>query len=116
MEYIRDKCCGEISGKNLCAREIRILEEYDMENHTEFCRTLKVYLENRQSPVKTAQKLYIQRGTLNYRLKRIQELTGIDFSDYERILYLMFSYVLIYDKVFTRRKADTDDNDCKREK
>lgn len=95
MDYIRDRCCSEISGQNLCAKEIRVLKDYDIRNNTEFCRTLQVYLENRQSPVKTAKELFIQRGTLNYRLKRIQHLTKIDFSDRKKIEYLMFSYLLL---------------------
>lgn len=95
MPYIKDQCCKEIAAKNLCAEEIMTLWEYDKKNKTELCRTLEIFLEEDKSPVQASRVLFIQRGTLNYRLKRICELTGLDFNDKEQLSYISFSYMLL---------------------
>ncbi|WP_456298190.1 helix-turn-helix domain-containing protein [Blautia producta] len=38
--------------------------------------------------------MYIHRNSLLYRLKRIEELTGIDLDNEEIRLHLMLSYLL----------------------
>lgn len=98
LDYILDKCCSELPAGFLCAEEIRILNQYDADNNTDLNRTLKTFLKNNQNSVHTAKELYIQRGTLQYRLKRIQQLTGIRFDHPERLLYLMISYAMNEEK------------------
>ena len=94
LDYFLDKGSEEIPPEQMCASELQVLLEYDRRNHTELYRTLRVYLENRQNAVKTAKDLYIQRGTLLYRLARIQKLTRLDFEKYERLLYVGLSYLM----------------------
>lgn len=52
------------------------LIEYDREQGTELVKTLQVYLECDRSPSRTAELLFIHTQTVNYRIARIQELTG----------------------------------------
>jgi purine catabolism regulator len=46
--------------------------------------------------IKTAADLFIHRSTMNYRLERIKELTGIDFKDPDKVLYLSISMHLLF--------------------
>lgn len=94
LEYVIEKSSEEIKAEHLIAPELKILLDYDRKHDTELCRTLKCYLDNRQSPVLTAKKLFIQRGTLNYRIKRIRQLTKLNLNDWKVLLKLQLSYAM----------------------
>lgn len=68
-----------------------ILKEYDRKNHTDLLNTLEVYLTCERNYVRTAERLFIHRNSLLYRLKRIEELTDIDLEDPDVRLYLILS-------------------------
>ncbi|MBR2223253.1 MAG: helix-turn-helix domain-containing protein [Christensenellaceae bacterium] len=103
LSYFIDKGTEEIDAERICAEEIRILQKYDKENDTQLCRTLRCYLRNKENASKTAKELFIQRGTLLYRLSRIEKLAGIRFDNYEQILFLHLSFHIL-DRI---TKADT---------
>ncbi len=48
---------------------------YDREHEAELVRTLQVYLETDRSPTVTAERLYLHKQTVSYRITRIQQLT-----------------------------------------
>ena len=50
--------------------------EYDREQGTELIKTLQAYLECDRSPSRASELLFIHTQTVNYRINRIQELTG----------------------------------------
>jgi purine catabolism regulator len=52
------------------------LLEYDRQQGTELIKTLQVYLECDRSPSRTSELLFVHTQTVNYRMSRIQELTG----------------------------------------
>jgi purine catabolism regulator len=57
----------------------RVLEpvlEYDREHGTELVRTLQTYLECERSPKRAAKRLFIHNQTVNYRISRVEQLTG----------------------------------------
>lgn len=55
--------------------------EYDEKHNTNLCQTLKNYFKNNLNKVKTAQKMYIHRNTLNYRLKSIEKITNYNLNN-----------------------------------
>lgn len=59
---------------------IQKLSEYDRENNTQLIETLRTYLDENENTHKTAAKMHIHLNTLNYRLKRMTDITGFDFS------------------------------------
>ena len=61
--------------------------EYDKENHTDLLQTLKSYLWN--SLLHTSEELHMHRNTVNYRIKRIEELTGRSVEDADTKLAFM---------------------------
>lgn len=52
------------------------LIEYDRQQGTELIKTLQAYLECDRSPSRASELLFIHTQTVNYRITRIQELTG----------------------------------------
>lgn len=52
------------------------LIDYDREQGTGLIETLRVYLECDRSPSRASELLFIHTQTVNYRIARIQELTG----------------------------------------
>ncbi|MDW5593073.1 PucR family transcriptional regulator ligand-binding domain-containing protein [Conexibacter stalactiti] len=52
------------------------LIDYDSEHDGELVKTLHTYLECDRSPKRAAAELFVHNQTVNYRLARVQELTG----------------------------------------
>ena len=52
------------------------LVAYDRDHDTELVKTLEIYLECDRSPSQASKLLFVHTQTVNYRLARIQELTG----------------------------------------
>lgn len=73
----------------------RLIEE-DNKNNTEFYHTLKMYLLCGNNITMAAEKLYIHRNTMVYRLKRIRSCIGLDFND-DNISRGLLAYMMIYD-------------------
>jgi len=71
------------------------LQEYDAENNAELLKTLDCYLRYCQNQSLSAKKLNIHRTTMVYRLERIKQLTGADFSDSETAFHLQLSFMLL---------------------
>jgi DNA-binding PucR family transcriptional regulator len=60
---------------------IQKLQTYDQENRTHLLETLEVILRMDGNMNETAKELHCHVNTLNYRLKRIQEITAIQLKD-----------------------------------
>ncbi|MFC7060548.1 PucR family transcriptional regulator [Halobacillus seohaensis] len=67
----------------------------DTGKQTNLLRTLEVYLANNGKGKQTANQLFIHPNTLNYRIKQIQELTNIDFNDFNMKSYLYTELLLL---------------------
>ncbi|MCI9133330.1 MAG: PucR family transcriptional regulator [Lachnospiraceae bacterium] len=85
-----------------CHPALAILSRYDHANGTDFYHTLEAYLACGCSVKDTAQKLFIHRNSLNYRLERIRQLTQADL-DHSKVRFLLeMSYRIDH---FTGRDA-----------
>lgn len=60
---------------------LSVLEEYDLLNQTSLLETLKVYVKNDGHVSSTAKALHIHLNSLQYRMKRITELTDLHLKD-----------------------------------
>lgn len=78
------------------------LERYDKENGSSYLETLRVYLNCNMNAVQAAKKLFIQRSTMIYRLKRIREITNNDLEDSNDLLHLYLTFSIIENKKETR--------------
>jgi len=62
------------------------LQTYDNKQQMDIVSTLFVYFEENCNAVKTAKRLFVHRNTLDYRLKKIEEITGRSLDDpYDRL-------------------------------
>jgi carbohydrate diacid regulator len=57
-------------------------------------RTLSSWFSNNVQPTATSKALYIHRNTLEYRLNRISELTGLDLGNFDDRLLLYIALQL----------------------
>lgn len=64
--------------KNLVKKDLLEVFEDDIELYA----TIKVFLENNMNASMTAKKLYIHRNTLQYRIDKFVEKTGIPLKDF----------------------------------
>ncbi|WP_026528608.1 PucR family transcriptional regulator [Butyrivibrio sp. VCD2006] len=68
------------------------LHHYDLEHDSELVETLKVFLRVSCSVKDASDALFLHRNTLNYRMSKITELTGLDLNDAETVFRLQCSY------------------------
>ncbi|WP_378952367.1 PucR family transcriptional regulator [Pelosinus sp. sgz500959] len=65
---------------------IEPLNVYDCKHHMDMVSSLFVYFEENCNAAKTAKRLFVHRNTLDYRLKKIEEITGRSLDDpYDRL-------------------------------
>jgi len=64
------------------------LIEYDESRKGDLLKTLYLYLEYNQNAKKTADALHVHINTLNYRLKRIEEILSIHLAEGTQLLNL----------------------------
>lgn len=67
---------------------IEIMEEYDRKNHTELLATLRELIACMGVKTKAAERLFLHRNTLLYRIKKIEALTGFRLSEPEELISL----------------------------
>ncbi len=60
---------------------LRPLMEYDRERSSDLIRTLRVYFACGANASLAADRLFLHRNSMIYRLERIRELTGLDLRD-----------------------------------
>jgi len=69
---------------SICHPAIFTLLEHDQDKKMNLLPTLKVFVESLGDTAQAADRLFLHRNSLYYRLKQITALTGIDLSD-ERV-------------------------------
>lgn len=62
------------------------LLQYERSKKTELLETLILYLDHNQNVKKTAESMHIHLNTLAYRLKRVEAILEVDFSDSRQFL------------------------------
>jgi DNA-binding PucR family transcriptional regulator len=64
------------------------LREHDRTRGSDLVRTLKTYFATGTNASEAADRLYLHRNSMIYRLERIQTLTGLDLKDARAALAL----------------------------
>lgn len=78
-----------------CDPRIILLKEYDKQRNSNLVNTLYQYLQHSKNAVKTANHMYLHRNTLNLRLTRIEEISGIDLSAPCDSFHLLLSCLIL---------------------
>lgn len=68
------------------------LDQQDREKGSDFMNTLNVYLRHNQDIEQTSKELHIHYNTLKYRMKRMKDLTDINFFDGNLLFRLRLSF------------------------
>ena len=69
------------------------MEQYDVQNHTQYLETLRQWLLHRMDYSETAKAMNLHRNSLYYRMQRIYELFGLDISDMNTDVQLYLSLI-----------------------
>jgi PucR family transcriptional regulator, purine catabolism regulatory protein len=67
--------------KNLFNETLLKLQEYDEKSSSNLFETLSLYFNENRNLGQAAEKMYIHRNTMKYRIKRIQEILNCDLKD-----------------------------------
>ncbi len=71
------------------------LVDYDRKRGSGLVRTLAVYFETGANASEAADRLFLHRNSLLYRLERIQALTGLDLREPESMLVLQLGLLAL---------------------
>ena len=74
------------------------LIEYDDENHTELIKTLQAYFACNENLKDTAEMIFNHPNTIKYRIKRIEEILGIDL-DNTHDKYELYNALTVYNMI-----------------
>ena len=78
LYVLLDRFCAQSEVQRWFEQTLGALREYDDNNNTELVRTLEAYFDANQSVQQAARQLFIHPKTLQYRLRRIEEILGSD--------------------------------------
>lgn len=78
-----------------CHPYVLRLREYDLEYGSSYFETLKVYLKYAQKTQLTAEALCLHRNSLEYRLRKIKNITGLEWEDGDLIMRLTRSFIYL---------------------
>jgi DNA-binding PucR family transcriptional regulator len=67
--------------RRFVSRSVGEIEEYDRERDSSLAETLEVYLDHSRVARHAAKALYLHPHSLRYRLRRIDEIQGVDLDD-----------------------------------
>ena len=95
MEYLSFYIHQNLPDLSLHSQVPKMLD-YDSIHHTEYAKTLFVYLKNNLDNKPAAAELFIHRNTLLQRLNKIKELWNPDLQDADNRFYLLFSFYHYY--------------------
>ncbi|MGH9003014.1 MAG: helix-turn-helix domain-containing protein, partial [Acidimicrobiia bacterium] len=70
------------------------LYDYDGRRDTMLVETLRAFLRCGFSAAATAEALIVHPNTISYRLRRIEELLGIDCHDPQTLLQVQFAFLI----------------------
>ena len=85
---------------------IEPLRAYDREHGSDLVHTLRAFFAANANASEAADRLYLHRNSLPYRLSRIQKLTGLDLKDHRARLALQLGLLAI-----TTERNDEDEDE-----
>lgn len=90
LMYIHQEILFDFSNEYLS-----LLEESDEKNGTEYIKTLKSYIQHQGVINDVSESLHVHPNTLRNRIKKMEEITGIDFQDAETFINLVIAVKIL---------------------
>jgi DNA-binding PucR family transcriptional regulator len=78
---------------------VRPLVEHDLERRSDLVRTLRAYFAAGSNASEAADRMFLHRNSMLYRLERIQRLTGLDLKDPRAALALQLGLLAVEEGV-----------------
>lgn len=75
--------------ENYADSYLRALIAYDEANHTDYTETLYAYLTNSSSVKAVAEQSGVHRNTVNYKIKQIRDVLGVELTDSQKAELLL---------------------------
>jgi len=94
LSFLKSQIIDNVQLDGLLHPALVKLARYDEANQSNLLHTLKVYLEHDRNAQRCANMLYLHRNSLQYRVRRIQEIAGINLDDPTERAYLRLSFLL----------------------
>lgn len=88
-EMLMDRIFRDEEPQYFFTHQLQRLIDYDHAKNTELIKTLKVYLEQNKNTTHTQELLHISRAACIYRIRRIEEISGMDLDDLDTVIYLL---------------------------
>lgn len=81
--------------KRAVDRKLKKVIKYDLENNTSYFDDLKAYFDSGRSINKTAEKLFVHKNSIYYRLDRIKALFNIDVNNEDEMFLIELSIKIL---------------------
>lgn len=94
--YVLSESSRKISLEDIVHPSLKILIDYDQEKKADLLITLRSFVGSLNNYSRTAEELNIHRNTLDYRIKRICEMTGLDLANEKVIRNLFTSFDILH--------------------
>jgi hypothetical protein len=94
VSYMLSVLRNDFLASSMMHPAIKTLQRQDKMKQGSLLDTMNAYVNHHFNQTETAAALHIHLNTLKYRLHKIQDVTGIDFSDTEETFYLEMSFRL----------------------
>ena len=95
LHHMALRASEDIPIEQLCLPELYNLLQYDKANHTDNYHILYIYLETNRKTTEAAKLLHMHRNNVTYRIKRIEELFGLDLEDPMMRLKVQYSFCVL---------------------
>ncbi len=95
LEFLMERSTRDMLPEIVCHEGVNRLRQYDREHGSDYINTLRVYLDENMNVVHAAQKLFIHRSTLLYRLDKIRDIMETVLTDADERLYISLSVRLL---------------------
>lgn len=79
--------------RKIYSESLERLYEYDAENGTDYIEILRMYIENDSSVQNVAQKSYVHRNTINYKIKKIKAILNTDLNVDDKMKIWLSFYI-----------------------
>ncbi|GEM_PF-2078230 len=95
LDYIISGATNTFRPEDMIHPCIPMLIEYDRENHSDLCKTLRLYMQYQYNVLQASTILYIHRSTFSVRIKRIENMCRISLEDERTRLHLLMSFYIL---------------------
>ena len=94
LPFLLETLRNEPATADLLHPALAALSTYDEGARSDLPQTLRTYVATGCNQAECARRLHVHLNTLKYRLRRIEELTGLDLKDQDDLFYLRLSIEL----------------------